>query len=137
MSARNIPASLRQQVIDRANGRCEYCRLPDDVAFYSPEIDHVIARKHGGQTTPDNLARICWRCNHHKGTDIATFDPQTNELTRLFNPRTDDWYKHFRLSNSELISDTPVGRATIFLLKLNRPDRVAERALLIEAGVYL
>ncbi len=137
MSTRNIPASLRQQIIDRAKGQCEYCRLPDSVAFYPPEIDHIIARKHGGQTTLDNLARICWRCNHHKGTDIATFDPQTNELTRLFNPRTDDWREHFHLSTSELISDTSIGRATIFLLKLNKPDRVAERALLIEAGTYL
>ncbi|MBI3761284.1 MAG: HNH endonuclease, partial [Chloroflexi bacterium] len=68
MGVRDIPAPLRRQVIERAGERCEYCHTPDGLSFYSPEIDHVIARKHGGKTTLDNLARVCWRCNHHKGT---------------------------------------------------------------------
>lgn len=134
MSLRNIPAPVRRQVIERAGARCEYCRLPDGLSFYAPEIDHVIARKHGGATTLDNLARVCWRCNHYKGTDLATFDPLTHELTRLFNPRTDSWPEHFHLETTRLISDTATGRATIFLLRLNTSERLAERALVIAAN---
>jgi hypothetical protein len=136
MGVRDIPAGLRQQVIERAGERCEYCRTPDRFSFYPPEIDHIIARKHGGQTAPDNLARVCWRCNRHKGTDIASFDPATGELTRLFNPRTDDWNEHFYISEAQLRSNTPVGGATIFLLRFNEPDRVAERAVLIANERY-
>ncbi len=136
MGARDIPAQLRRQVVERAQGRCEYCRMPDRFSFYPPEIDHIIARKHGGQTTLDNLARVCWRCNHHKGTDVASFDPLTGELTRLFHPRTDVWIEHFRLDDVRLDSDTPEGRTTLFLLRLNEPARVEERGLAVAAGLY-
>jgi hypothetical protein len=110
--------------------------MPDRFSFYPPEIDHIIARKHGGQTTLDNLARVCWRCNHHKGTDVASFDPLTGELTRLFHPRTDVWIEHFRLDDVRLDSDTPEGRTTLFLLRLNEPARVEERGLAVAAGLY-
>jgi 5-methylcytosine-specific restriction endonuclease McrA len=40
-----MPEGLRQQVADRANRTCEYCRLPDRLSFYAHEVDHVIARK--------------------------------------------------------------------------------------------
>ncbi len=136
MSVRDIPAPLRRQVIERARERCEYCRMPDRLSFYPPELDHIIARKHGGQTVLDNLARVCWRCNHYKGADVASFDPLTGELTRLFHPRTDVWEEHFRLDGAYLVSNTPIGRTTIALLRLNDPDRVAERALAIAAGQY-
>ena len=29
--------------------------------------------------------------NAHKGTNLATFDPDTNEVVRLFHPRRDQW----------------------------------------------
>jgi len=102
MSVRDIPASLRRQVVERAKERCEYCRMPDSLSFYSPEIDHIVARKHGGQTTLEILARVCWRCNHHKGTDLTSFDPLTNDLTRLFDPRKDNWDDHFHLEAHSL-----------------------------------
>ena len=136
MSARDIPVSLRRQVVERAKERCEYCRMPDHLSFYSPEIDHIIARKHGGQTTLDNLARVCWRCNHHKGADLTSFDPLTGELTRLFHPRNDNWEDNFSLEGAQLVSDTPIGRTTIFLLRLNDPPRISERSLVISQGRY-
>lgn len=136
MSALHIPAHLRRQVIERARERCEYCCMPDRLSFYLPEIDHIIARKHGGKTDLDNLARVCWRCNHHKGTDLASFDPLTGELTRLFNPRANAWEEHFRVEGTRLVSDTAIGRTTIHLLQLDEPERLAERALAIAAGEY-
>ena len=75
-----IPISLRRQVEQRAQHQCEYCLLPAAVSFYSHEVDHVIALKHGGATSLENLAYACWRCNRYKGTDLGSFDPDTGEF---------------------------------------------------------
>ncbi|MBA2647884.1 MAG: HNH endonuclease [Pyrinomonadaceae bacterium] len=88
MSITYIPAAVRRLVVERAGNRCEYCLLPADVAFFPHEVDHVIAEKHGGKTEADNLAFSCWRCNRHKGSDLGSFDPQTQNFSLLFNPRT-------------------------------------------------
>ncbi|WP_366918499.1 HNH endonuclease signature motif containing protein [Acaryochloris sp. IP29b_bin.148] len=50
-----IPVPLRLQVEDRANNCCEYCLLPNTLSFYTHEVDHVIAQKHKGTTSADNL----------------------------------------------------------------------------------
>jgi 5-methylcytosine-specific restriction endonuclease McrA len=49
-----IPQRLRQQVIDRAHGRCEYCQTQQAIVV-SMEIDHLIPEAVGGDTTLDNL----------------------------------------------------------------------------------
>jgi len=36
-----ISSELRQLVYQRAQGRCEYCRIPDDDSFKAHEIDHI------------------------------------------------------------------------------------------------
>jgi len=36
----------------RAHHRCEYCQLPQTFSTLTFEIDHVLAKKHGGRTTP-------------------------------------------------------------------------------------
>lgn len=122
-----IPASLRREVVERAGNRCEYCLLPSEVAFFPHEVDHVVAEKHGGATDIDNLALACWRCNRHKGTDLTSFDPQTQQLSPLFNPRTQVWTEHFALEGERIIGLTPEGRTTVNLLRLNSEGRLAER----------
>ena len=128
-----IPPALRQLVFERARGRCEYCLIHQDVSIYSHEIDHIIAEKHGGATEADNLALSCMLCNKHKGSDLASIDPETGEIVPLYHPRQDKWHEHFQLNGAEFIPLTPKGRVTIRLLQLNRPDRIEERKLLIEA----
>jgi hypothetical protein len=100
------------------------------------EIDHVIAEKHGGATETDNLAYACAQCNRFKGSDIATFDPQTGQIVPLFNPRTQSWHDHFRHDGAVIIALSPQGRATERLLQLNQIDRVLLRRELISAGRY-
>ena len=70
----------------------------------------------------------------HKGTDIASLDPQTGQLTPLYHPRRDRWTDHFRLAEAHIVPLTAVGRVTVWLLQLNQPERVAERELLLAAG---
>ena len=127
MSITYIPAALRRLVTERAGHQCEYCLLPADVAFFPHEVDHVTAEKHGGTTEADNLAFACWRCNRHKGSDLGSFDPQTQNFSFLFNPRTQVWVEHFALQGEQIIGLTPEGRTTVSLLRLNSDARLAER----------
>lgn len=127
MSLTYIPTALRRLVVERAENRCEYCLLPETIAFFPHEVDHVIAEKHGGQTEAENLAFACWRCNRHKGSDLGSFDPQTQNFSRLFNPRQQVWTDHFAFHGEQVIGLTPEGRTTVSLLQLNSAERLAER----------
>jgi 5-methylcytosine-specific restriction endonuclease McrA len=66
------------------------------------EIDHVISRKHGGMSDPENLEFACYLCNRLKGSDIASPHPVTGELVRLYDPRKDRWEEHFRIAGAVL-----------------------------------
>jgi hypothetical protein len=69
---------LEEMVWARARGCCEYCQMPqlfDELPF---EIDHVLARKHGGKTTLKNLCLACYYCNRFKGTDFTGSTPRPN-----------------------------------------------------------
>jgi 5-methylcytosine-specific restriction endonuclease McrA len=135
MSLTHIPAALRRLVRERADGRCEYCLIPESVTLAVHAIDHVVAEKHGGPTVADNLALSCTLCNGRKGSDLSSIDPETGALVPLFHPRRDRWPDHFRLAEGLIEPLTAVGRVTVRLLQLNHPDRVEERQLLVAAGV--
>jgi hypothetical protein len=79
---------------------------------------------------------VCSSCNHHKGPNLAGIDPRTRRRTWLFNPRRDSWGRHFRWDGPGLVGRTPTGRASVAVLALNLPHRVAQRAALMEEGVF-
>ena len=136
MSGSHIPAALRRLVWERANGRCEYCLVHDDDVLLAHQPDHIIAEQHGGQTVAENLALACVHCNRRKGPNIASIDPDSGQLTPLFNPRTQIWQEHFVLDGAYILPRTAVGHVTIRLLDLNNPDRIRVRQALIQAGRY-
>lgn len=129
-------ADLRRQIVMRAGGRCEYCLIHQEDAVANHQIDHVIAEKHGGPTTLENLALSCVLCNLRKGSDLSSIDSDTGQVTALFNPRTQDWPEHFRIDDVEIVGSTPAGRATVQLLQLNSYQRLAERRELKRAGRF-
>jgi hypothetical protein len=63
-------------------------------------------------------------------------DPITREIVRLFHPRRDVWGDHFRWQDAELAGRTPIGRATIEVLRINDATAVALRRLFLRAGVF-
>ncbi len=136
MTNNAISFSLRQLVIERAQGRCEYCLIHQDFSIYTHEIDHIIAVKHGGQTLLENLALSCLPCNRHKGSDFATLDPNNGEIIRLFNPRLQLWDEHFTLKNAEILGITDIGQATLRLLMFNTSSRMRSRKSLIDQSLY-
>jgi hypothetical protein len=122
--------ALRDLVRLRAAGLCEYCRISERFTLAEHEIDHVIAVKHGGQTVVGNLALCCAVCNRFKGSDIASVDSKTGQLTALFHPRLDRWDDHYEFRDGEILGLTARGRVTVRLLRMNRPTRIKERQLL-------
>ena len=136
MSRVYIPVDLRRLVSERANYRCEYCLLhQDDISFTHP-VDHIVALRHNGQTIAENLALACIYCNRNKGNDLTTFAPLTGQLTRLFNPREQNWHDHFRIVGARIVGLTLIGRATIVLLRMNEPTQLQERERLVANGRY-
>jgi hypothetical protein len=123
----------RRFVHVRAEHRCEYCGLHQtDSPLVPLQIEHVLPKKHGGNDNLENLALACVDCNLHKGTNIAGLDQKTGELTRLFNPRGDDWDEHFVWIGVEIHGLTPIGRVTVNVLDLNGSERLEFRQLLAE-----
>ena len=121
--------TTRQQVIDRAGGVCEYCRLPQNAYPVAFEIDHIIAKQHGGSDSLSNLALACLHCNGYKGPNLSGIDPLGSPYlpVRLFNPRRHKWSKHFRYEGGRLHGLTAIGRTTIVVLAMNDPVTVALR----------
>ena len=123
---------LELEVRQRAAGRCEYCLFPESASELPFHIDHIIAQKHGGQSESENLAWACFSCNLRKGPNIAGLDPDTGELTALFNPRTDGWSDHFAWDGLLLLGKTAIGRTTVAVLDINHVDSVTVRKELRE-----
>lgn len=136
MSPSYVSSGLRREIHQRALGRCEYCLLSQEDAFFPHEPDHVIAEKHRGATTTENLALACFDCNRFKGSDIASIDLETGNLVALFNPRTQEWKEHFSLAGGLIIALTPTASVTVRLLKLNLQARVEAREALTRRGRY-
>lgn len=134
--SQRVDGATRAAVIARAAHCSEYCGLPDDAVLIKHHPDHIMATKHGGQTLLENLAYVCYACNHQKGSDIASLDPVTGQVTRLYHPRLDRWTDHFRWDSARIEPLTAIGRATATLLRCNDSQRVATRANLQRQGRF-
>src|SRR5258708_7119025 len=66
-----------------------------------------------------------------KGPNLAATDPESGRVTRLFDPRRDDWATVFHVFGAVIAGRTPTGRATVRLLKMNAPNRLDLRTELI------
>ena len=131
-----MDVALREFVRTRANGLCEYCRLPDTAQHLPFHVEHIVARQHGGDDDVENLAWACDRCNAFKGPNLAGIDPQTGQIVELFHPRRSSWKEHFLLDEAVIVGRSPIGRTTVRLLQMNARRRVELRIELIENGEF-
>lgn len=132
-----IPDNLRRQVRERANGNCEYCLLNEQYSLKRHEVDHIRASKHGGTTAAENLCLSCFDCNRHKGSDLSSIDPITDDVIALFHPRREQWNDHFQLApDGTIAGKTATGRVTVLLLDFNHPERVTIRVALMRLRRY-
>jgi len=110
--------------------------MPENIGLYAHHVDHIISLKHNGSSEIENLAWACFQCNVAKGSDIAGYDEETDELTPLFHPRPQKWGDHFEMVDIVIIGRTPVGRLTVRLLQMNHPERIEARQKLLAAGLW-
>jgi hypothetical protein len=125
------------EVAVRANHRCEYCQAPEAVFNLPFEVEHVLPLGSGGGHEFDNLALACRSCNVFKSNFTEAVDPGTNQTVSLFSPRCDPWDTHFKsLQSGEIVGLTPIGRATIDLLRLNTAVQISARLSWMRLGMY-
>ena len=101
-------------------------------------MEHITPRAIGGATDIDNLALACGGCNGYKGARTTGTDAETGEVVALFHPRRDLWSEHFAWSDDFLlvIGLAAVGRATIEILQMNRPNLRNLRWLLATQNLH-
>jgi hypothetical protein len=133
--------AFRPIVVARAGGACEYCRLRQDARGVTFHVEHVRPRSLDGRTELSNLALSCPGCNLAKSSRLTGADRAGREQP-IYNPREYDpsllgWYLHFLLERETglVVPRTPVGEATLELLRMNEAQRLFARKLQIAAGL--
>jgi 5-methylcytosine-specific restriction endonuclease McrA len=110
-----ISNKLDKQIRQQAKNRCGYCLLPQKLNPQLLEIEHIVAIANGGTNDEENLWLACRECNSHKSTKTDGFDVETNRRVKIFNPRTQNWKRHFTFNDdkTEIIGKTACGRITV------------------------
>ncbi len=131
-----IPEEIRRTVADAARHRCGYCLTPQDFTALPMHIEHIIPLATGGSSTEENLWLACALCNGHKAAQTHYPDPETGQITPLFDPRRQTWAEHFQWSQdgTVIIGCTPSGRATVLALKLNHEHLTRARRRWVAVG---
>lgn len=127
-----ISTEIRIQVALRAGHKCEYCKSPEQYSISGFSIEHVTPVSKGGTSTIENLALARQQCNNHKYNAVEALDPVSEEIYKLFSPRSEKWESHFAWDYQYLhvVGLTGMGRATGYRLNLNREGIVNLRRLL-------
>ena len=110
--------------------------MPEQFSHFAFTLDHVIARKHRGRTSANNLALACGLCNTHKGPNVSGVDPVTRRICDLYHPRHQRWEEHFAWRGIKLVGRTATGRVTIVTLNMNSPEQLLKRKALIVEGQF-
>jgi hypothetical protein len=119
-------------VAERAGGCFEYCRSQDRFAMQAFSAEHIEPRSRRGESHLENLAWACQGCNNHKYSKTSARDPLTGEIVPLFHPRRQRWVDHFAWNQEGtlVLGLSPIGRATVEALQLNRKGLVNLRRIL-------
>ena len=127
--------TIRDLVYKRARSCCEYCQTSEENIGQAMHVEHI--RPSGGDDL-DNFCLACSNCNLSKAIALSAVDPVTETEISLFNPRQQVWSEHFAWIDDgvRVMGLTPVGRATVERLKMNRDRIVRVRRRWVEAGFH-
>ncbi len=132
-----VSGKLRQKIIEQARNRCGYCLGEQRYIFAPLEIDHILPIALDGTDDEQNLWLACRLCNSHKGIQTHGIDSITKKRTPLFNPRKQNWKRHFRIENGiKIVGKTAIGRATVYALQMNNQIAITVRENWVIAGWY-
>jgi hypothetical protein len=138
MSEDRVTPEQRAVVVERARGCCEYCWSQARFATQSFSVEHIVPRSKGGTTSLENLALSCQGCNNHKYSHVEARDPISGQTVPLYHPRQQRWLDHFAWNDDYtlIIGISPIGRATVAALRLNREGVVNLRRVLYALGEH-
>jgi hypothetical protein len=133
-----VPASLKRLVREQFGNRCAYCRTAEDLTATHFETEHISPRSAGGETVIANLCLSCPMCNRFKSDSTSAIDPLNATSVPLFHPQLQLWREHFTWidDGTELIGLSPIARATVAALHMNRPAMVRVRRMWVAMGVH-
>jgi len=138
LSNKRVTAQQKRDVISRAKACCEYCHSQLRFTNHSFSIEHIIPKSQGGESRLDNLALSCQSCNNHKYTKTEGVDPLSGQIVPLYHPRRHQWASHFAWNDdcTLIIGLTPIGRATVETIRLNKLGLANLRRILYAAGKH-
>jgi hypothetical protein len=131
-----ISEAVRVRVRASAQDRCGYCQSLQKYVLGILEIEHIIPKAAGGSDEEENLWLACRLCNSYKGIQTQGQDPESDRNVKLFNPRFQQWTRHFTWINNgtHIEGITACVRATVIAMQLNNPYAVPVRQAWISAG---
>jgi hypothetical protein len=126
-----LSVELQRHVRERFANCCAYCRTAENLTATTFEFEHILPRCAGGETAFENLCLSCPMCNRYKSDQVLASDAVTLTEVPLFHPHKDQWEDHFAWSEegTEVVGLTPIGRATVAALKMNRPQMIRVRRM--------
>ena len=126
-----VSARLQSRIRDQFSNCCAYCQTAESLTVSTFEFEHIVPSSAGGPTVFENLCLSCPTCNRSKAVRTVAPDPATQEMVPLFHPQRERWEDHFAWNEhaTEINALTPTGRATVALLKMNRPQLIRMRRL--------
>ncbi|MEH2318166.1 HNH endonuclease [Nostoc sp.] len=87
-----ISVEIERRVRTAARNLCGYCLSPQRLVMARLEIEHIIPISKDGTNDESNLWLACPLYNRYKSDKTIGLDPQTSEIVKLFNPRTQVWF---------------------------------------------
>lgn len=133
-----VSVKLRRSIRELFEGRCGYCQTAEALTADIFEIEHIVPRAVGGETVFENLCLACPSCNRYKSDRVSFLSKPSDSEVELFHPQQNDWLVHFRWNDdaTELLGLTPIGQATIDLLRINRPQMIRVRKMWVAMGEH-
>jgi hypothetical protein len=133
-----IPVELQRKIRKQFAGCCAYCRTAEMLTVVTFEFEHIVPRSSGGETMLENLCFACPSCNRFKANHTTARDSVSDQDVPLFHPQQDVWSEHFSWveGGTQIGGLTAVGRATVALLRMNRPQLVRVRRMWTVMGEH-
>ena len=78
---RLVKTSRRKEIFARDNARCYMCSK--QLLFTEFELDHLLPVSRGGDSSPQNVAVACMRCNRSRGSRIGI-----DQLEKIYELRS-------------------------------------------------
>ncbi|RUT02572.1 HNH endonuclease [Dulcicalothrix desertica PCC 7102] len=133
-----IAVELQKEVRAKFCDCCAYCRTAEFLIATTFEFEHIRPRSAGGETNFNNICLACPSCNRYKASRQTGLDIEQGQEAALFHPQQQLWEEHFAWNEdcTEIIGITEIGRATISVLKMNRPQLIRIRKMWVEMGEH-